>query len=65
MMQSESNCLYCGTGLCPESQADGVPCETSERACEKCSRARSGEDGVESPNPVPQADGDCLDRSGL
>ena len=28
---------------CPEAQADGVPCEAVEPACEDCERA-SGED---------------------
>jgi hypothetical protein len=31
-----------GTGaMCPESQADGVPCPTLNRDCEDCSRAVS------------------------
>lgn len=29
-----------GTGLCPEAQADGVPCTALGRDCELCERAR-------------------------
>jgi hypothetical protein len=29
-----------GTGLCPEAQADGVPCTVRGRSCDTCSRAR-------------------------
>ena len=28
-----------GTGLCPEAQADGVPCTELGRECEICERA--------------------------
>jgi hypothetical protein len=28
-----------GTGLCPEAQADGVPCTELGRDCEICERA--------------------------
>jgi hypothetical protein len=28
-----------GTGLCPEAQADGVPCTELGRDCEVCERA--------------------------
>ncbi len=28
-----------GTGLCPEAQADGVPCDELGRDCEICERA--------------------------
>lgn len=28
-----------GTGLCPEAQADGVPCHELGRDCEVCERA--------------------------
>ena len=30
-----------GTGLCPEAQADGVPCYAAGRSCEICGRART------------------------
>ncbi len=30
-----------GTGLCPEAQADGVPCDELGRDCEICERATS------------------------
>jgi hypothetical protein len=30
-----------GTGLCPEAQADGVPCHQLGRACDVCGRART------------------------
>ena len=33
-----------GTGLCPEAQADGVPCTELGRDCEVCERAYSKED---------------------
>ena len=32
-----------GTGLCPEAQADGVPCNELGRECEICERATSEE----------------------
>ena len=32
-----------GTGLCPEAQADGVPCDELGRDCEICERATSEE----------------------
>ena len=28
-----------GTGLCDESQSDGVPCTDPKRQCERCGRA--------------------------
>jgi hypothetical protein len=31
--------LWPGTGLCPEAQADGVPCTCVEGECERCGRA--------------------------
>ena len=31
---------WAGTGLCPEAQADGVPCPTPSDACDRCGRAR-------------------------
>lgn len=34
-----------GTGLCPEAQADGVPCYELGRDCEVCERATSDEEG--------------------
>src|SRR5262245_25847856 len=33
-----------GTGLCPEAQADGVPCHYLGRACELCARAALSDD---------------------
>jgi hypothetical protein len=33
-----------GTGLCPEAQADGVPCTELGRDCEVCERAHPEED---------------------
>ena len=33
-----------GTGLCPEAQADGVPCTELGRDCEICERANSKKD---------------------
>ena len=27
-----------GTGLCPEAQADGVPCQEAGRSCDVCGR---------------------------
>lgn len=36
-----------GTGLCPEAQADGVPCHELGRDCEICERAAL-EDKVDS-----------------
>ena len=29
-----------GTGLCPEAQADGVPCEVVGNECERCGSRR-------------------------
>ncbi len=40
-----------GTGLCPEAQADGVPCTALGRDCETCERAS---DWLESIKPVKQ-----------
>lgn len=28
-----------GTGLCPEAQADGVPCTVAGRPCDTCAKA--------------------------
>ncbi len=30
---------WTGTGLCPEAQGDGVPCEGTDGECERCGRA--------------------------
>jgi hypothetical protein len=30
---------WSGTGLCPEAQADGIPCHEVGRDCETCGRA--------------------------
>jgi hypothetical protein len=36
-----------GTGaLCPEAQADGVPCETVESDCSTCERTLAGQGGT-------------------
>lgn len=40
-----------GTGLCPEAQADGVPCTELGRDCELCERAR---DWLPSVEPLEQ-----------
>jgi hypothetical protein len=31
--------IWTGTGLCPEAQADGVPCQGTDGECERCGRA--------------------------
>jgi hypothetical protein len=36
-----------GTGLCPEAQADGVPCTEIGRDCEICERAAPKKDAEE------------------
>ncbi len=39
-LQDKAQALACsGTGLCAESQADGVPCEEPGRDCLTCERA--------------------------
>ena len=40
--------LWTGTGLCCESQGDGVPCQGTDGECENCGRAL--------PRPVETAD---------
>ena len=30
---------WSGTGLCPEAQADGIPCHEVGRECDTCGRA--------------------------
>jgi hypothetical protein len=38
--EEEPKELRTGTGgLCPEAQADGVPCPTLDRDCEECENA--------------------------
>ncbi len=45
--EQEQAPLEPGTGaLCPESQADGVPCEELGRDCEDCENA--------APRPAPE-----------
>jgi len=36
------SCEIGGTGLCPEAQADGVPCSAADRLCETCARGAQG-----------------------
>jgi hypothetical protein len=31
--------LWLGTGLCPEAQGDGLPCQGVQGECERCGRA--------------------------
>ena len=39
-LKARAEALACsGTGLCAESQADGVPCEEPGRDCLTCERA--------------------------
>jgi hypothetical protein len=42
-----------GTGLCPEAQADGVPCTALGRDCEVCERASDWQEATERyPSPL-------------
>jgi len=36
------SCEIAGTGLCPEAQADGVPCSAPDCLCETCVRGAQG-----------------------
>jgi hypothetical protein len=49
------SCEICGTGLCPEAQADGVPCESAHGICETCAYGAQGRrqwlDGREDVDP--------------
>jgi hypothetical protein len=38
-----------GTGLCPEAQADGVPCTALGRDCEVCEKAGDWLEAPEGP----------------
>jgi hypothetical protein len=40
---------WCGTGLCAEAQADGVPCTVVGGECDCCARARAA---VGRPTPA-------------
>ena len=33
---------WSGTGLCPEAQADGIPCNEVGRDCDTCGKAAQG-----------------------
>ena len=40
--EGEEEAILAGTGaLCPDAQADGVPCPELDRDCQKCGRALS------------------------
>lgn len=45
--KDESGAPVPGTGLCPEAQADGVPCTALGRDCEICEKAFPKESAVE------------------
>ncbi len=49
--RDESGIPVLGTGLCPEAQADGVPCTALGRDCEICERAfpEAKAEGLEDP----------------
>jgi len=35
--------VWTGTGLCAESQGDGVPCTGTDGTCDTCGRALAGQ----------------------
>lgn len=45
--EDESGVPVLGTGLCPEAQADGVPCTALGRDCEICEKAEGPENPTE------------------
>jgi hypothetical protein len=55
-----------GTGaLCPEAQADGVPCFDLGRDCDVCEHARGGVDltlGADEDRPQPESNPTMVSR---